>query len=199
MKAKYIIGIDEAGRGPVAGPIAVGAICVAISAVLEHELFAHGIKDSKKLTEKRRNVLFDWIQQNAEITEGVGFADARYIDEHGIVPATQKAMGVAIENVLPKGCKKEEIRVLLDGGLRAPDAFTNQETIIKGDEKELSIALASVMAKVSRDREMVEVSEQFPQYGFEGHKGYGTKAHYDAIYEHGMCTVHRKSFLTRLG
>lgn len=198
MEAKYIIGIDEAGRGPVAGPISVGAVCARTAVIVQHELFSKGIKDSKKLTPKRRDILFSWIQENEDLQEGVAFVDAAEIDSNGIVPATAKAMRQAIESVLPKDCAKDNILVLLDGGLRAPEIFKNQETIIKGDEKEVLIALASVMAKVSRDREMEKIGEQYPKYGFEGHKGYGTKAHYAAIREYGMCTAHRKSFLTRL-
>ncbi|QSH39425.1 ribonuclease HII [Candidatus Kaiserbacteria bacterium] len=197
MSAKYIIGIDEAGRGPVAGPISVGAVCVAVSVVIEHELFAKGIKDSKKLTPKRRNVLFDWIHQNDNLRQGVGLIGSDVIDAQGIVPATRLAMESAIEQVLPGGCSMDDITVLLDGGLYAPEVFKNQETIVKGDEKEVVIALASVMAKVSRDREMERLGLKYPEYGFEGHKGYGTKAHYAAIRENGMCKEHRRSFLTR--
>jgi len=104
----------------------------------------------------------------------------------------------AMRKVLPDNCDKGEIAVLLDGGLKAHPIFTNQETIIKGDEKEILIALASVMAKVARDREMEKLGEKYPHYGFETHKGYGTKKHYAAIRKHGFCPEHRRSFLTRV-
>lgn len=198
MNIKYIIGIDEAGRGPVAGPISVGAVCAEVSVVIEHELFANGIKDSKKLTPKRRDTLFDWIQQHTHLRKGFGFVSAEDIDKKGIVPATKVAMQDAIEQVLPQDCSVDEVMVLLDGGLYAPEVFKNQQTIIKGDEKEVLIALASVMAKVSRDREMEVLGEEYPEYGFAVHKGYGTKGHLDAIRKHGLSKAHRKSFLTRI-
>lgn len=198
MEIKYTIGIDEAGRGPVAGPISVGAVCARISSNIDHELFSKGIKDSKKLTPKKRDILFAWIQENNDLKEGIGFVSASEIDSKGIVSATAAAMQAAIDVVMPEDCAVNEILVLLDGGLRAPEVFKNQQTIIKGDEKEVLIALASIMAKVSRDREMKKIGEQYPKYGFGEHKGYGTKAHYEAIQEYGICSVHRKSFLTRV-
>jgi len=198
MEIKYIIGIDEAGRGPVAGPISVGAVCARVDEKIEHELFEKGIKDSKKLTPKRRDTLYEWIQENAALRSAVGFSSAEVIDKRGIVPATKLAMADAMRAVLPDDCLKSEVKVLLDGGLKAHPIFTNQETIIKGDEKEVLIALASVMAKVSRDREMEKMDLEYPQYGFAKHKGYGTKAHYAALREHGFCDSHRKSFLTRV-
>tara|TARA_B100000745_G_scaffold194599_1_gene128039 strand:- start:5409 stop:6023 length:615 start_codon:yes stop_codon:yes gene_type:complete len=197
MSTKYIIGIDEAGRGPVAGPVSVGAVCADVSAVIEHELFAKGIRDSKKLTAKQRDILFNWIHENSNLRHGVGLIGPDIIDTKGIVFATRLAMENAIEQVLPGGCSMDDVTILLDGGLYAPEIYKNQETIIKGDEKEVLIALASVMAKVSRDRDMERLGLEYPEYGFEGHKGYGTKAHYAALRENGMCQAHRRSFLTR--
>ncbi|PCH91675.1 ribonuclease HII [Candidatus Kaiserbacteria bacterium] len=198
MNIRYVIGIDEAGRGPVAGPISVGAVCAPVDTEVMHEYFENGIRDSKKLTPKRRDVLFDWIQEQDNLHYGVGFCSSQMIDTEGIVPATTSALAEALRQAVPTDCSESEVLVLLDGGLKAPKEFVNQKTIIKGDENEVVIALASVMAKVSRDREMEKFSEQYPQYGFAGHKGYGTKAHYEAIKEHGMCDIHRRSFLTRL-
>ncbi|MBL4644485.1 MAG: ribonuclease HII [Candidatus Pacebacteria bacterium] len=165
---------------------------------MDHELFEKGIKDSKKLTPKRRDTLYAWIQEHAELRSAVGFSSAQIIDRRGIVPATKLAMADAMRKVLPDDCDKWEVKVLLDGGLHAHPIFTNQETIIKGDEKEVLIALASVIAKVSRDREMEKMGEQYPQYDFAKHKGYGTKKHYEAIRKNGFCDEHRRSFLTRV-
>lgn len=198
MKPTYIIGIDEAGRGPVAGPVSVGAVCARVDEKIEHELFDGGIKDSKKLTPKGRDVLYEWVLQNSVLRSAVGFSSAEVIDARGIVPATKLAMRDALRAVLPEDCEKWEVKVLLDGGLKAHPIFTNQETIIKGDEKEVLIALASVMAKVARDREMEKVGTKHPEYNFAKHKGYGTKDHYKAIRQFGLCDSHRRSFLTRV-
>ena len=198
MSAHYIIGIDEAGRGPVAGPIAVGAVFAHVSTKIEHEFFAKGIRDSKKLTVNKREHLFDWIQHHAGLRHVVSMVGPRVIDSAGIVAATDMAIMRALRRVVPPNVEKANVLVLLDCGLRAPESFMNQATIIKGDEKEPLIALASVVAKVSRDDKMRRLSFEFPEYGFDGHKGYGTKEHYKAMRKHGLCDSHRRSFLTRL-
>lgn len=195
MAINYIIGIDEAGRGPLAGPLAVGGVCMPVDAAVEHEYFAKGIRDSKKLTELRRNALYTWMQNHEVLTHAVAFAPAPLIDSAGVTLAINKALEGVLTKLIPSDCERDEVLVLLDGGLRAPAYFLNQKTIIKGDEKEVAIALASVAAKVVRDKRMVALGQQYPQYGFEKHKGYGTKAHFAAIDEHGMCDEHRRRFL----
>ncbi len=197
----YIIGVDEAGRGPLAGPVAVGAVLVyALHYHRVKKLFPV-IKDSKKLSAKARS---EWLIRICEAGEAgflvsnVAFVAPSVIDKRGIAPSIRTAIAQALKNVVvvtpPKDCPSE-IRVLLDGGLRGPVEYENQETIIKGDEKELVIALASIVAKVARDKRMVKLGKKFPAYGFEQHKGYGTRAHYAAIRKHGITPHHRKSFL----
>ncbi|MAZ67542.1 ribonuclease HII [bacterium] len=198
MRAQYVVGIDEAGRGPVAGPLVVGAVLARVETPIEHEYFAKGIRDSKKLTVGKRENLFSWIRKNDELRHVVSMVGPRVVDREGIAAATATAISRALRRVIPGECGKEEVLVLLDGGLRAPAAFINQATIIRGDEKEPLIALASVVAKVSRDHKMRTLSFQHPEYGFDGHKGYGTREHYKAIRRFGLCDSHRKSFLTRI-
>ena len=188
---KFLVGIDEAGRGPLAGPVSVGAVCVPADfdfSVLE------GAKDSKQMTEKAREIIFKKMQElkkSGAINFVVALSSAQTIDTKGIVPAIRTALDGAIGmlKVNPAECK-----VLLDGGLKAPVEYTNQETIIKGDAKEKVIALASIAAKVLRDRHMVKIAEKYPQFGFEIHKGYGTKKHSNAIKEFGLSEIHRRSF-----
>jgi ribonuclease HII len=204
MKHKYVIGIDEAGRGPLAGPVSVGAVLFERD---EYEKFKKENKetlagrDSKKLSEKKREEWFENIESRqgkalaGEFNFSVGFSSNKVIDTKGIVPA----ISIAIEKIFSEFNKKpEECLVLLDGNLKAPEEFKNQETIIKGDEKEPVISLASIVAKVSRDRYIVDLSKKYPEYGFEKHKGYGTKVHYEKIRKHGLCTIHRRSFLRKL-
>lgn len=192
MDKKYIIGIDEVGRGPIAGAVAIGA--VLLSAEYDKSYF-DGVKDSKKLTVKKREA---WLEKiKAECDEGrakyiVSFIGEKHIDDYGIVSALRKATDDALSRlfVLPDECL-----ILLDGGLKAPEKFKFQKTIIRGDESEIPIALASIVAKVERDRKMILLAEQYPEYGFEKHKGYGTKEHYENIEKHGLCDIHRRSFL----
>lgn len=189
---KYIIGIDEVGRGPIAGPVTVGAVLLPVGFSWKD---FEGLRDSKKLTEKSREVWFSKVSEMKDISYKVTSVSEKYIDSCGIVSAIQKALCLSLKklNVDPKKCL-----VLLDGGLHAPKEFIYQKTIIKGDEKECTIALASVMAKVTRDRKMVQFSEKYPGYGFDTHKGYGTKKHYEGIKKHGICELHRISFLKKL-
>ena len=195
---KYIVGIDEAGRGPLAGPLAVGAVCAKADTAIEHDFFAKGIRDSKKLTLGKREALFGWIRQHEELRHVVSMVGPRVVDREGISTATKTAIARALRRVVPEQCSPKDVLILLDGGLHAPAHFIHQATIVKGDEKEPLIALASVVAKVSRDAKMRNLSYQHPQYGFEGHKGYGTKEHYKAIKQFGVCDSHRRSFLTRV-
>lgn len=192
---RYLIGIDEVGRGPLAGPLCVGACAVLRDSYEDTRALFSGVKDSKKLSPEKRLFWFERIQDVA--AEGALFVatssvSERMIDRRGIACALK----VAIRRVLTLlGFSPRRCHLLLDGGIRAPRSFPFQETIIGGDEKELLIALASILAKVRRDRRLVRLARRFPQYGFEQHKGYGTKAHYAALRKHGLCPVHRVSFL----
>ncbi|XKT74429.1 MAG: ribonuclease HII [Patescibacteria group bacterium UBA2163] len=190
--ARIIIGIDEVGRGPIAGPVMVAA--VGLNKTFSVSDFP-GINDSKKLTPKKRDTLraiIDERRERGELRVGVHAVPANDIDEKGIVPALELAVTEALTALAidPKVCD-----VRLDGSLKAPIGYVHQQTIIKGDQKELSIMLASVFAKTERDREMERHAIQYPEYGFERHKGYGTKAHYEAITLHGACPLHRKTWL----
>lgn len=180
-----IAGVDEAGRGPLAGPVFAAAV------ILPDDVVIDGINDSKKLTEKRRDELFDEICSCAE-AYCIYSVDEGEIDEINILQATFKAMRGAVDGlaVMPNF-------VLVDGN-GDPELEIECETVVKGDGQSMSIAAASILAKVSRDRYMVEMSEKYPGYGFEKHKGYGTKAHYAAIGELGICPIHRKTFLKKV-
>lgn len=192
---KYLIGIDEAGRGPLAGPVAVGAVMVP--ADFDWKLL-EGVRDSKKLSEKVREELFERAHAliaTHSIRISVATSSAAYIDSYGIVPAIKRALGEALSKL---EVAPEECRVLLDGSLSAPAAFTDQHTIIRGDESEPVISLASIAAKVLRDRRMENLALRYPAYGFDAHKGYGTLAHRRAISEVGLSDIHRASFCSRI-
>tara|TARA_Y100000310_G_scaffold63585_1_gene59040 strand:- start:26324 stop:26965 length:642 start_codon:yes stop_codon:yes gene_type:complete len=191
---KYIIGIDEVGRGPVAGGVAVGAVLLPLSFTKRH---FRGVRDSKKLTAKARNEWFENIKskkKNGSLNYAVSFTGHNRVDRVGIARAVRSALNRALVRL---DANPRECLILLDGGLRAPEEFIFQKTIIRGDQKEFVIALASIVAKVTRDRRMVRISKTYPEYGFELHKGYGTKLHYNKIKKHGMCDIHRRSFLKR--
>lgn len=188
-KGTHIIGVDEAGRGPLAGPVVAAA-----ASLKEYSDVLQEINDSKKLTEKKREKLFDIIQEKFHI--GVGIASVEEIDSMNILNATFLAMRRAIENLSEK-CSVDTL-ILVDGNFKIREFNGNQEPVIKGDAKSLSIAAASIIAKVTRDRIMIKESEKYPQYQFEKHKGYGTKAHREAILKHGALDIHRKSFLTKI-
>ncbi len=177
-----ICGIDEAGRGPLAGPV------VAAAVVLPKDCRILYLNDSKKLSEKRRELLFDEIREKAR-AYGVGMASPRRIDEINILQATYEAMRQAVEKlgVVPD--------LLLNDAVTIPGINIMQIPIIKGDARSVSIAAASILAKVTRDRMMVEYDRLYPQYGFAKHKGYGTAAHIEALRTHGPCPVHRRTFL----
>ena len=179
-----ICGVDEAGRGPLAGPVYAAAV------ILPRGLVIEGLNDSKKLTEKKRAELFDVITARA-VAYGIGSADEKEIDEINILQATFLAMrrAVAALSVRPD-------LALIDGN-RDSDFGVPSETIIKGDSLSANIAAASILAKVSRDRVMERFAEDYPQYGFEVHKGYGTKRHYEALRQFGPCPIHRQSFLKK--
>lgn len=184
---KYICGIDEAGRGPLAGPVVIGAVVMPRESKLEF------MNDSKKVTAKRRDILYDEIVSSA-IAYGVGIISQEEIDEINILNATKKGLHVALGQVIEKLNTKPDI-VLVDA-LREIDTYgVTYESIIKGDATCYSISAASIIAKVTRDRIMEEWDKIYPMYGFSKHKGYGTKAHIEAIKQYGPCPLHRKSFI----
>lgn len=202
---KYIIGIDEVGRGPVAGPVATGTVLIRKENYKKcEELFAN-FKDSKKLSPKKRNEWFANIKKAKEeglLDYKIVFVDNKKIDEFGIAPSIKSCIKTSLKIYPQQGRgnleKIEECLVLLDGGLKAPEEFINQKTITKGDEKEMVIALASIVAKVTRDSVMCNMAKEYPNYLLEKHKGYGTKAHMGAIREHGISDIHRKSYLKNI-
>lgn len=186
-----IIGIDEAGRGPLAGPVSVG-VCYIPKNV---RLNLRGIKDSKKLSEKNRDAWFlqmkEW-QKEGKMKFTVSLISQKVIDKKGIVYAISLGVTRCLEKI---SLDPHEVKVLLDGGLRAPQQYIYQKTIIKGDEKFPAISLASIAAKVTRDKYMRRIAKNYPQYGFEVHKGYGTVKHRQAIVKHKPSILHRQSFL----
>ena len=199
---QWLIGIDEAGRGPLAGPVAVGVVAMRYSDYNKLDLQKKGIRDSKKLSEKQRHEWNEWMLSEVRakrMFSTVSLVSHTTIDAYGIVPAIK----AGIENGLKRVTSHVDIvspscQVLLDGGLRAPEEFTNQTTIIRGDEKEPIIALASIIAKVTRDTHMIALAKEYPEYGFDVHKGYGTVAHYQTIHTHGLTPIHRKTFLKKI-
>ncbi len=182
---QLICGVDEAGRGPLAGPVCAAAV------ILPANVEIPGLNDSKKLTDKKRRELFPIIQHEA-IAYGIAFADEKEIDEINILQATFLAMERAVQklNIRPD--------LLLIDGNRNRDFGIPSETVIHGDSLSANIAAASVLAKVTRDDYMMAKAEQYPGYGFEIHKGYGTRAHYDALQQLGPCAIHRMTFLKKL-
>ncbi len=182
---RLICGVDEAGRGPLAGPVYAAAVILPRGLVLE------GLDDSKKLTEKKREALFDPIREQA-IAYGIASASVEEIETRNILNATFLAMNRAIEKLSPVAAL-----ALIDGNRNTGITFPSR-CVVKGDAKCADIAAASVLAKVSRDRFMLEMARQYPQYRFEQHKGYGTKLHYDMLREYGPSPIHRMSFLKKL-
>ncbi len=184
----WLIGIDEAGRGPLAGPVSVGVFAVPNTfdmALLD------GVRDSKKLSQKKREEWFKKLVRLENTRSAVAFSSPQLIDARGIVYAIQNAMNRALQKLTinPSDCT-----VLLDGSLKAPEEYLSQKTIIKGDVTEPVISVASILAKVKRDTYMLKIAPDFPHYAFQTHKGYGTKLHCEAIQEHGLSSLHRKSF-----
>jgi len=197
---KYIAGVDEVGRGPLAGPV------IAAAVVLPADFDVLGIDDSKKLSEKKREELFDIIMERA-VAVGIGEASEKTIDEINILQATKLAMRKAVEECDSKLKEKQaasgeqnyaKIDYVLFDAMKIDEIEKPQESIIKGDANILAIAAASIIAKVTRDRMMVEYDAQYPGYAFAKNKGYGTKAHYEGLHAQGMCPIHRRSFLKNL-
>lgn len=177
----HIAGVDEAGRGPLAGP--VYAACV----IIDPHKPLYGVNDSKKLSEKCRDALYDIIIEKAA-AYGIGYSDSDIINEHGIMFALNRAMQIAI-----RACNIQPDVVLIDGNI-AFNIASKVEPIVKGDARSVSIAAASILAKVARDRKMLEYDKIYPQYGFAAHKGYGTPEHIAALMKYGMTPIHRDRF-----
>lgn len=192
-RARYIIGIDEVGRGPLAGPVAVGAVAATPRVLKKFRT----IKESKQLSEAKREEWNTLIRAAAspDLRLAVSMVSAKEIDRIGIAPAIRKALAASIKklSIDPDACE-----VLLDGGLKAPPEYIKQKTIIRGDASETVIAMASVIAKVKRDRLMVALDKSHPLYGFARHKGYGTRTHMAALRKHGLTELHRTSFCSFL-
>lgn len=181
-KYKYICGIDEAGRGPLAGPVVVASV------IMPQESMIEGVNDSKKVSEKKREMLFDKIREEA-ISYGIGIVWQDEIDEINILEATKKALTESLKEL-----KVKPNIILVDALTKIDTLGIEYRSLIKGDAKVYSIAAASILAKVTRDRIMREMDEIYPEYGFAGHKGYGTAKHMQAIREYGLCPIHRRSF-----
>lgn len=182
---KTVCGVDEAGRGPLAGPVYAAAVILPVGTEIA------GLNDSKKLSEKKREELFDIINDVA-ISISVGTASEKEIDEINILNATFLAMKRAVE-----GLEISPDYAIIDGN-RVPNLEIPTETVVKGDGKVMSVAAASIIAKVSRDRFMLKMAEQYPEYQFEKHKGYGTRLHYEMIEKYGVSPIHRSSFLKKI-
>jgi len=190
MKPKSIVGVDEAGRGPLAGPVTVGLVKIPVD--FDWELIP-GVRDSKKISEKKRDVIYRRVLElhvQKKLAYVVKSVSAASIDSKGIAPAIRRSIDAGISDL---ECDPANTFIKLDGSLHAPKEF-QQETIIKGDDKELVIGLASIMAKVTRDRYMIDQDKKYPMYGLAQHKGYGTKAHREAIAQHGFSPIHRQSY-----
>ena len=182
---KSVCGVDEAGRGPLAGPVCAAAVLLPEGVIID------GVNDSKKLSEKKRESLFDVIREQA-LSYSIAYATVDEIEEINILNATMLAMRRAID-----GLDIKADYAMIDGN-KIPPLDIDAECIVKGDAKSMSIACASILAKVSRDRLLYKYAEEYPMYGFDKHKGYGTKVHREAILKYGPCPYHRKSFLKKL-
>ncbi len=182
---KYICGVDEAGRGPLAGPVCAAAVILPPDTIIE------GVNDSKKLSEKKREELFD-VVINTALSYCIAFGSVEEIEEHNILATTMMTMKRAVE-----GLDVKADYAIIDGN-RMPDLNIPGNFVVKGDANSMSIAAASILAKVSRDRLMLEYAKEYPQYCFEKHKGYGTKLHNEMILKYGPSKIHRMSFLKKL-
>lgn len=182
---QYVCGVDEAGRGPLAGPVCAAAV------ILPKGLIIEGVNDSKKLTEKKREILFDLICDSA-VAYSIKFGDVEEIERDNILRATMNTMKKAVD-----GLNVKADFAYIDGN-SMPPIDIDGECVVKGDAKSMSVACASILAKVSRDRLMLKYAAEYPCYGFEKHKGYGTKLHTEALKEYGPCPIHRQSFLKKI-
>lgn len=197
--AQYIVGVDEAGRGPLAGPVAVGAVCLSLDRYrqLLKAPDLSFLKESKQLSGKNRDQWYSWLlkeRRRNRLQFTVVLVGPEQIDQLGIAPTLKLAVGRGLYRL---STPTDRPRVLLDGGLTAPVGFSDQQTIIGGDDSEPIIALASIAAKVRRDRKMIQLAKQYPGYDLERHKGYGTASHVRALMQAGLSPIHRRSFCRR--
>ncbi len=181
----FVCGVDEAGRGPLAGPVCAAAV------ILPDGLYIEGLNDSKKISEKKREALFDVIKREA-VTYAISFGSVEEIEEHNILQATFLAMNRAIDSL-----DTPADFAIIDGNRVPTNIKIPCKTVVKGDSVSCSVAAASVLAKVTRDRLMLEADEKWPEYAFAAHKGYGTKVHIEAIGKYGACPIHRMSFMEK--
>lgn len=190
----FVIGLDEAGRGPLAGPVVAGAVFIN-PGIGKRIAILKKINDSKLLSEKKRKEIYAALINHPEINWGVGAVGEKTIDRVNILEATKLAMKKAIVNLISKSNfqQNQNIFLLLDGNFKIKTDFS-QKSIIKGDQKVISVAMASIIAKVYRDNLMIKYHKKFPQYGFEKHKGYGTAHHYAMLKEYGPSVIHRQTF-----
>lgn len=189
---RFILGVDEAGRGPLAGPVSVGVVAVSEGFDVAREF--PGVADSKKLSEKNREKIFAELEARSALGDvrfAVELESAEAIDSEGIAVVIRRAITRGVNALAPDAAL---VHVQLDGSLRAPAEYA-QETIVNGDELVPIISLASIAAKVVRDRLMIDLAKEYPEYGFEKHKGYGTRFHYEMLEKHGLCAIHRRSFV----
>jgi len=194
-KPTFTIGVDEVGRGPIAGPVAVGAFVFLNEKAVK---MFRGVKESKQLTETQREMWFEKMKRarmNGQVNFCVSFQSEKVIDGRGLSFAIRTALAASLVTL---GIGSNNVRILLDGSLKAPGHYKDQKTIIRGDERRRVIALASICAKVLRDRKMNILSRKHPEYDFLNNKGYGTKKHYAAIEKFGVLPIHRKSFLSSI-
>lgn len=196
MAFTHLVGIDEVGRGPIAGPLCMGGCALLRERAAEFYRYMHGLRDSKRLTPANREQWASTLYMCAKkgiCQLSLAFVSEQTIDERGLAYALRIAADTVLSSL---SIVPSDSFVMLDGALKAPSIYRFQESIINGDEQEPLIAAASVIAKVRRDRHMVKLAAQYPNYGFEKHKGYGTKSHYRALSMLGPCELHRKSFLS---
>ncbi len=192
---KWLVGIDEVGRGPLAGPVTVSAVCIAFNE--KNDIFKE-FKDSKQLTHKKREGVFLKIKELSKkrvLSFSISHINSKVIDKNGIKPAIDKAILKCLKDL---DINPVEAKVFLDGTLFAPKEFIYQETIIGGDRKNFLISAASILGKVARDRKMVAYEKKYPQYGFAKHKGYGTKHHIEIINKYGLSPIHRRGFCANM-
>lgn len=183
---EFVVGLDEVGRGPLAGPVVAGAVCIKKNNL---PAFMENIRDSKKLSQKQREGWYKFLTQQPEIKWGIGLVSEKIIDQINILEATKLAMKQAVVAL-----KIEPDYLLLDGNFLLEDLSISQKAVVRGDEKVISCAAASILAKVTRDRLMEKYDAKYPEYGFKKHRGYGTAQHLAAIEQHGPCAIHRLSF-----
>lgn len=195
-QGRVLVGVDEVGRGPLAGPVVAAAVAIRLSGeALAEEFMKLGVRDSKLIAPKKREKIYDIVTTHASVQWGVAVVDEQTIDRINILQASLLAMKHATDAMMGKQSMAHQPYLYIDGRDIIPDMAVDQKAVIRGDATVFSIAAASIIAKVTRDRMMDAYAKIYPQYHFEQHKGYGTKLHFSCIAEHGPCPIHRKSFL----